>query len=195
MAATTRSEESALKVKEEGRQRAGDRGEGPWGRQTREGDTSILHRSLGDPLRASLSLSQGRFPSAGFQWLGCSDNLSYGIAFSQAFVDSPERSRGVSSSRALMNLHNNGAGRKVRAGTRAGSKPGCRAFSLAGQSSVQPPYPNRHSRAASCSWRSLHPAAFPSPPLSWLLPVWRGVPASPTHFCAASFSSQSPATI
>uniref|UniRef100_A0A8C0H1M6 Protein Wnt n=1 Tax=Chelonoidis abingdonii TaxID=106734 RepID=A0A8C0H1M6_CHEAB len=50
----------------------------------------------------------------GFQWSGCSDNLSYGIAFSQAFVDNPERSHGVSSSRALMNLHNNEAGRKVK---------------------------------------------------------------------------------
>uniref|UniRef100_A0A8C8S091 Protein Wnt n=1 Tax=Pelusios castaneus TaxID=367368 RepID=A0A8C8S091_9SAUR len=49
----------------------------------------------------------------GFQWSGCSDNLSYGIALSQAFVDNPERSRGVSSSRALMNLHNNEAGRKA----------------------------------------------------------------------------------
>nr|XP_006124223.1 protein Wnt-4 isoform X1 [Pelodiscus sinensis] len=49
----------------------------------------------------------------GFQWSGCSDNLPYGIAFSQAFVDNPERSRGVSSSRALMNLHNNEAGRKA----------------------------------------------------------------------------------
>ncbi|XP_054044683.1 protein Wnt-4-like [Rissa tridactyla] len=49
----------------------------------------------------------------GFQWSGCSDNLSYGIAFSQAFVDNPERSRGISSSRVLMNLHNNEAGRKA----------------------------------------------------------------------------------
>uniref|UniRef100_H2ZYH3 Protein Wnt n=2 Tax=Latimeria chalumnae TaxID=7897 RepID=H2ZYH3_LATCH len=49
----------------------------------------------------------------GFQWSGCSDNLSYGVAFSQSFVDSPERSRGLSSSRVLMNLHNNEAGRKA----------------------------------------------------------------------------------
>ncbi|NXP97209.1 WNT4 protein, partial [Vidua macroura] len=48
-----------------------------------------------------------------WQGAGCSDNVSYGIAFSQAFVDSPERSRGVSSSRAPMNLHNNEAGRKA----------------------------------------------------------------------------------
>uniref|UniRef100_A0A8C0BNS8 Protein Wnt n=1 Tax=Buteo japonicus TaxID=224669 RepID=A0A8C0BNS8_9AVES len=58
----------------------------------------------------------------GFQWSGCSDNLSYGIAFSQAFVDNPERSRGTSSSRVLMNLHNNEAGRKVSAGTRVECK-------------------------------------------------------------------------
>ncbi|XP_017929989.1 protein Wnt-4-like [Manacus vitellinus] len=49
----------------------------------------------------------------GFQWSGCSDNLFYGIAFSQAFVGNPERSHGVSSGQALMNLHNNEAGRKV----------------------------------------------------------------------------------
>uniref|UniRef100_A0A8C4KEL2 Protein Wnt n=1 Tax=Dromaius novaehollandiae TaxID=8790 RepID=A0A8C4KEL2_DRONO len=67
----------------------------------------------GTPPRTSPSSLPGLFPSAGFQWSGCSDNLSYGIAFSQAFVDNPERSRGISSSRALMNLHNNEAGRKA----------------------------------------------------------------------------------
>lgn len=49
----------------------------------------------------------------GFQWSGCSDNIAYGVAFSQSFVDVRERSKGQSSSRALMNLHNNEAGRKV----------------------------------------------------------------------------------
>ncbi|KAJ7413573.1 protein Wnt-4a-like protein [Willisornis vidua] len=34
----------------------------------------------------------------GFQWSGCSDNLPYGIVFSQAFVDNPERSCSVFSS-------------------------------------------------------------------------------------------------
>lgn len=53
------------------------------------------------------------FP-AGFQWSGCSDNIAYGVAFSQSFVDVRERSKGQSSSRALMNLHNNEAGRKVK---------------------------------------------------------------------------------
>ncbi|KAG7493841.1 Wnt-4 [Solea senegalensis] len=49
----------------------------------------------------------------GFQWSGCSDNIAYGVAFSQSFVDVRERSKGQSSSRALMNLHNNEAGRKA----------------------------------------------------------------------------------
>lgn len=52
-------------------------------------------------------------PSTGFQWSGCSDNLSYGVAFSQTFVDEPERAKGLSAGRPLMNLHNNEAGRKV----------------------------------------------------------------------------------
>lgn len=49
----------------------------------------------------------------GFQWSGCSDNLSYGVAFSQTFVDEPERAKGTSSGRPLMNIHNNEAGRKA----------------------------------------------------------------------------------
>uniref|UniRef100_A0A673FPI0 Protein Wnt n=1 Tax=Sinocyclocheilus rhinocerous TaxID=307959 RepID=A0A673FPI0_9TELE len=49
----------------------------------------------------------------GFQWSGCSDNLSYGVAFSQTFVDEPERAKGMSSGRPLMNIHNNEAGRKA----------------------------------------------------------------------------------
>lgn len=49
----------------------------------------------------------------GFQWSGCSDNLSYGVALSQTFVDEPERAKGMSSGRPLMNIHNNEAGRKA----------------------------------------------------------------------------------
>lgn len=63
-----------------------------------------------------LALAHPWFPCSlhpGFQWSGCSDNIAYGVAFSQSFVDVRERSKGASSSRALMNLHNNEAGRKV----------------------------------------------------------------------------------
>ncbi|KAM8796305.1 protein Wnt-4 [Eudromia elegans] len=64
--------------------------------------------------RAFPVLRGSRLPSAtGFQWSGCSDNIAYGVAFSQSFVDVRERSKGASSNRALMNLHNNEAGRKA----------------------------------------------------------------------------------
>lgn len=50
----------------------------------------------------------------GFQWADCSDNIAYGSAFSKSFVDARERrAKGRDSARALMNLHNNNAGRKV----------------------------------------------------------------------------------
>lgn len=42
---------------------------------------------------------------------GCSDNIDYGIKFARAFVDAKERKG--KDARALMNLHNNRAGRKV----------------------------------------------------------------------------------
>lgn len=75
----------------------GVRGWGAWARPS-------LTRGLGCPPPAA---------HPGFQWSGCSDNIAYGVAFSQSFVDVRERSKGASSSRALMNLHNNEAGRKV----------------------------------------------------------------------------------
>lgn len=57
----------------------------------------------------------------GFQWSGCSDNIAYGVSLSKRFVDARDRKlvkrkkksgRRVSS-RALMNLHNNEAGRRL----------------------------------------------------------------------------------
>ena len=68
-----------------------------------------------------------RGPSAdGFQWAGCSDNVHFGTSFSRTFVDAREhrfsrRKRNNKNGnadeelvwRALMNLHNNEAGRKV----------------------------------------------------------------------------------
>jgi len=57
---------------------------------------------------------QGR-AKEGFEWSGCSDNIAYGNAFAKTFVDARERVKGSSTlaSKALMNLHNNNAGRKV----------------------------------------------------------------------------------
>ncbi|KAK3866419.1 hypothetical protein Pcinc_028048 [Petrolisthes cinctipes] len=57
----------------------------------------------------------------GFQWSGCSDNIAYGVSLSKRFVDARDRKLVTRkkkaghrvSSRALMNLHNNEAGRKL----------------------------------------------------------------------------------
>uniref|UniRef100_T1JIR6 Protein Wnt n=1 Tax=Strigamia maritima TaxID=126957 RepID=T1JIR6_STRMM len=53
----------------------------------------------------------------GFQWSGCSDNVAFGTAFSRAFVDVREirasTKKSKSSILALMNLHNNEAGRQI----------------------------------------------------------------------------------
>lgn len=50
----------------------------------------------------------------GFKWAGCSDDIQYGIDFSKKFVDARERGRKEENpARVLMNVHNNGAGRRV----------------------------------------------------------------------------------
>jgi len=51
--------------------------------------------------------------NSNFQWAGCSDNAAYGSAFAKLFIDAREKAKGREASRALMNLHNNNAGRKV----------------------------------------------------------------------------------
>lgn len=52
----------------------------------------------------------------GWKWGGCSDNINYGIWFSQKFVDAPDKTRHKDTwdIRNKMNLHNNEVGRKVR---------------------------------------------------------------------------------
>ena len=50
-----------------------------------------------------------------FDWGGCSDNVRYGSHFSRMFVDAKERK--VRDAKALMNLHNNRAGRRVSGDT------------------------------------------------------------------------------
>ncbi|XP_064606910.1 protein Wnt-2b-like [Liolophura sinensis] len=46
-----------------------------------------------------------------FAWGGCSDNVRYGTKFSRMFIDAKEKR--VRDARALMNLHNNRAGRRA----------------------------------------------------------------------------------
>ena len=47
------------------------------------------------------------------KWSGCNDNVAYGSAMARVFIDAREKVRGKFATRALINLHNNNAGRKV----------------------------------------------------------------------------------
>lgn len=53
-----------------------------------------------------------------WMWGGCSDNIAYGVRFSDKFTDAVERKRmkgleKIAMRRAIMNIHNNEAGRLV----------------------------------------------------------------------------------
>ena len=60
-----------------------------------------------DPTKAG----KGRDKAGWFEWGGCSDNVRWASHFSRMFIDARERR--VRDARALMNLHNNRAGRRV----------------------------------------------------------------------------------
>lgn len=56
-------------------------------------------------------VGRGRDRKSEFVWGGCSDNIRLGIKFTRMFVDAREKV--LRDARALMNLHNNGAGRRA----------------------------------------------------------------------------------
>lgn len=56
-------------------------------------------------------VGRGRDRKSEFVWGGCSDNIRFGVKFNRMFVDAREKV--IRDARALMNLHNNGAGRRV----------------------------------------------------------------------------------
>ncbi|ROT66390.1 WNT7 protein [Penaeus vannamei] len=53
---------------------------------------------------------RGRYSASGWKWGGCSADIKYGIKFARKFVDAREVE---GDARALMNLHNNKAGRRT----------------------------------------------------------------------------------
>lgn len=59
---------------------------------------------------------KGKLENDSWYWGGCSDNILYGSRFSKKLTDAVENKRMKrieSADRALMNLHNNEAGRRV----------------------------------------------------------------------------------
>uniref|UniRef100_A0A0K8TFX1 Protein Wnt n=1 Tax=Lygus hesperus TaxID=30085 RepID=A0A0K8TFX1_LYGHE len=85
------------------------------------GITHAIGRRCRDGQLSSCSCSRaGRPKDLHHQWIwgGCGDNLEYGYKFTQSFVDVRERERryrrgSAEHGRALMNLHNNEAGRRA----------------------------------------------------------------------------------
>ena len=71
-------------------------------RACRRGD---LKRCQCDPRK------RGHDSEREFSWGGCSENVDYGSKFARRYMDARERN--AKDARALMNVHNNHAGRKV----------------------------------------------------------------------------------
>ena len=74
---------------------------------TRACSKGILHNCACDPTKRG----KGRDKRGEFDWGGCSDNVRYGSDFSRMFVDAREKR--MQDARAVMNIHNNRAGRRV----------------------------------------------------------------------------------
>lgn len=76
-----------------------------------EGDLDTCHC---DPSKQG----QSRDLHGTFQWGGCSDNIRYALRFARSFMDAKDKQmkqRNRPDTRALMNLHNSRAGRRVSA--------------------------------------------------------------------------------
>lgn len=56
--------------------------------------------------------NQEEAPDAAWKWGGCGADIKYGMRFAKKFLDASEASQ-KDQLRALMNVHNNRAGRKV----------------------------------------------------------------------------------
>ena len=75
------------------------------------GSPVSVYRRAARRQRGRTGPSGGRGEEIKWEWGGCSDHVKYAARFARTFVDARENV--VKDARALMNLHNNGAGRRV----------------------------------------------------------------------------------
>lgn len=86
-----------------------------------EGDLDTCHC---DPSKQG----QSRDLHGTFQWGGCSDNIRYALRFARSFMDAKDKQmklRNRPDTRALMNLHNSRAGRRVSSRLGEEEAPSC----------------------------------------------------------------------
>ncbi|XP_037797775.1 protein Wnt-2b-A-like [Penaeus monodon] len=82
-----------------------------------------------------------------FTWGGCSDNIRHGTAFARRFIDAHERRQ--RDARALMNLHNNRAGRKA---VRKQMRLECKCHGVSGACTVRTCWQTVASFGATARW-------------------------------------------
>nr|XP_032827330.1 protein Wnt-7b-like [Petromyzon marinus] len=97
-----------------------------------KGGTAVVGRVNGAAAGRANGMGGGLWKDeAAWRWGGCSADLEHGVEFSREFVDAGEAAH---EARALMNLHNHGAGREA---LRRASTLHCRCHGISGSCSAR----------------------------------------------------------
>ncbi|GAB6023467.1 Protein Wnt-2b [Chamberlinius hualienensis] len=90
---------------------------------TRSCSRGELYNCACDPTNKG---NKGKDDEGSYTWGGCSDNVKYGLDFARRFIDAKENNRDA---RAMMNLHNNRAGRTA---VKSNVKMKCKCHGISG---------------------------------------------------------------